>query len=74
MKSKSPKTPKVADPVPVPQPDSPELVDVRRSAALRAGEREGSSASLLTPGGAQGVAGGDAERKRLGYGSIASGY
>lgn len=74
MKSKSPKAPKVADPVPVPQPDSPELIDTRRTTRAAAEQREGSTASLLTPGGAKGVASSDSERKRLGYSSIASGF
>ena len=74
MKSKTPKAPTVAAPVPVPQPDSPELIEVKRQTRATAESREGSRASLLTPGGAKGVASGDGERKRLGYGSIASGY
>jgi hypothetical protein len=74
MKAKTPKTPVVADPVPVPQADDPELLDVKRTTRIAAEDREGSRASLLTPGGARGVSGGDTERKRLGMGSIASGY
>lgn len=73
MKAKSPKTPKIAEPIPVPQTDSAELVDVQRRTRVDAAEREGARASLLTPGGARGVTGGDTQRKRLGYGAIASG-
>jgi hypothetical protein len=72
MKSKTPKTPKVADPVPVPQADDAALMDTRRTARAGAEAREGTRASLLTPGGARGVTGGDTQRKRLGYGAIAS--
>jgi hypothetical protein len=75
MKSKTPKPPKVADPIPVPQPDDPALIDTKRTARAAAGAREGTSASLLTPGGARGVTGGGGtSRKRLGYGSVSSGY
>lgn len=70
MKSKTPKTPKVADPIPVPQPDDPSLIDTRRAARSTAEAREGTRASLLTPGGARGVTGGDTSRRRLGYGAI----
>ncbi len=75
MKSpKAAKAPAVAAPIPVPQANSPEMVEVKRAARTTAEAREGTRASLLTPGGAKGVAGGDTERKRLGYGAIASGY
>ncbi len=74
MKAKTPKTPKVADPVPVPQADDPGLVDVKRRTAAAAGEREGMRSSLLTPGVAKGTTGsGDTTRRRLGFGSMASG-
>lgn len=71
MKSKAPKPPKVADPIPVPQPDDPALIDTRRAVRRAADDREGTSASLLTPGRARGVTGGGGtQRRRLGYGSI----
>lgn len=74
MKSKSPKAPAVAAPVPVPQTDDPALIDTKRRVRANAEEREGSAASLLTPGKSRGVSGsGGTSRKRLGYGSIASG-
>lgn len=70
MKSPKTKTPPISDPVPVPQPDDPALIDVRRRTREQASEREGTAASLLTPGGASGVTGGDQpKRKRLGYGA-----
>jgi hypothetical protein len=74
MKAKTPKAPTVAAPVPVPQQDSPEMIDVKRATRLDAETREGTRASLLTPGGARGLASGDTQRKRLGYGAIASGF
>lgn len=73
MKQKAPKPPKVAAPIPVPQQDSPELIETRRRVRSDAEERQGMRASLLTPGGDQGVRGSDASRRRrLGLGSIAS--
>lgn len=73
MKSGKTAAPKVAEPVPVPQPDDPALIDTRRKARSSAEAREGSRNSLLTPGGGKGVSGGGTSRKRLGYGAIASG-
>jgi hypothetical protein len=74
MKSKSPKAPTVAAPVPVPQTDDPTLIDVKRGVRANAMEREGSRASLLTPGGSRGASGsGGTKRSRLGYGALASG-
>lgn len=70
MKSKAPKAPEVAAPVPVPQPDDPALIDTRRRVRTTAEGREGSSASLLTPGRGRGVGGGDTKRKQLGYGAL----
>lgn len=73
MKSKTPKPPTVAAPIPVPQTDDPSLIDVKRNVRANAAEREGTRASLLTPGGSAGVGGGDTRRKMLGYGALASG-
>jgi hypothetical protein len=72
FKSKTPAAPKVAAPVPVPQPDDPNLVDVKRQVALDASQREGFRSSLLTPGGARGVTRSDEnspKRRMLGPGS-----
>jgi len=75
MKSKTPEVPKPAAPIPVPQPDSPELVETQRRVRRDADEREGSRSSLLTPGGARGVSGGGGtSRRRLGMGALASNY
>lgn len=74
MKSKAPKAPTVAQAVPVPQADDPTLIDVKRGVRANAMEREGSRASLLTPGGSRGTsAAGGTRRSRLGYGALASG-
>jgi hypothetical protein len=74
MKSGKTQAPKVADPVPVPQPDDPALIETKRRARGTAEAREGTRASLLTPGGSKGVSSsGGTQRKRLGYGAIASG-
>lgn len=71
MKAKSPKMPEIAQAVPVPQLDSPELIDVRRKVRADAAGREGARASLLTPGGASGVSGGGGTKRRtLGYGAV----
>jgi hypothetical protein len=69
MKAPKTKMPPIAAPVPVPQLDSPALVDVARSSRRQAADREGNRASLLTPGGARGVEGGGGGRQRrtLGY-------
>jgi hypothetical protein len=73
MKTSTPKPPAVAEPIPVPQPDDPALIDTRRSARVAASQREGTSASLLTPGRAKGVLGdGGTTRKRLGMGAATS--
>lgn len=71
MKAKSPKLPEIAQAVPVPQLDSPELIDVRRRVRTDAMARQGARASLLTPGGAQGISGGGGTTRRtLGYGAV----
>jgi hypothetical protein len=71
MKSKTPKAPEVAAPVPVPQTDDPALIDVKRRVRTSAQDREGARASLLTPGGASGVgSSGGTKRKTLGYGGM----
>jgi hypothetical protein len=68
-------TPAVAAPIPVPQPDSPELIDTQRRVRAEAASRQGSRASLLTPGGDRGVSGsGETKRRRLGLGALAAGY
>jgi hypothetical protein len=73
MKTPKTKAPEVAQAVPVPQPDDPALIDVKRRTRTAAAGREGSRNSLLTPGGSRGVTGGSSGRKQLGYGAIASG-
>lgn len=71
MKKPKAEVPKVADPIPVPQPDDPTLIETRRSVRQAASNRQGSANSLLTPGGAKGVAsGGGTKRRRLGYGAL----
>lgn len=68
---KAPKAPKVAEPIPVPQADDAALIDTRRVVRNQAEDREGSSASLLTPGRGRGVTGSaGTTRKRLGLGAI----
>ncbi len=74
MKSPKTKAPVPAQAVPVPQPDDPALIDVKRKTRSAASSREGAHNSLLTPGGSKGVSGsGSSGRKQLGYGAIASG-
>ena len=71
MKAKTPKTPEVAQPIPVPQPDDPALIDTRRAVRRSADAQQGSSASLLTPSNARGVTGsGSTMRRQLGYGAV----
>lgn len=70
------KTPKVkaaptpSAPIPVPQMDSPELIDVQRNRRAAASEREGSSASLLS-GGQGDTSSAGTRKKRLGAGALA---
>jgi hypothetical protein len=65
------KTPAPAAAVPLPQLDSPELIDVQRSRRREASEREGSSQSLLAGGGAGDTSTGGTRKKRLGSGALA---
>ena len=50
MKTPKTKAPEVAQAVPVPQPDDPALIDVKRRTRTAAAGREGSRNSLLTLG------------------------
>lgn len=71
MKTPKVSTPKTPDPIPVAQPDSPELVDVQRARRKTASEREGSSASLLSGGGGGDTSDAGTKKKRLGAGALA---
>ena len=67
------KMPKVAEPIPVPQPDDASLIDTRRAVRTAADAQQGTAASLLTPGGGKGVSGSaGTPRKRLGYGAVSA--
>lgn len=67
---KTQKTPTPAAPVPMPQLDSPELVDVQRERRRASASREGSSASLLS-GGRGDTSDSGTRKKRLGAGALA---
>jgi hypothetical protein len=70
MKTPKVKTPTPSAPIPVPQLDSPELIDVQRGARRAAADREGSSASLLS-GSSGDKSEGGTKKKRLGAGALA---
>jgi hypothetical protein len=71
MAKSTPKVPPIQQPIPVPQLDSPGLIDVARQTRVNAEDQEGTFASLLTPGGMRGVIRGSGNsRKTLGNGSI----
>jgi hypothetical protein len=71
--AKTPKTstPKPSAPIPIAQPDDPNLVDVQRARRKTASEREGSAQSLLSGGGAGDTSDAGTRKKRLGSGALA---
>jgi hypothetical protein len=70
MKSPKVNTPKVADPIPVPQTDSPEMASVQQAARKGMENQEGAANSLLT-GGQGDMTDSGTQKKKLGSGSIA---
>lgn len=66
------KAPTPSAPVPVPQLDSPELIDVQRERRRSADDREGTSSSLLSGSAGTGDrSSAGTKRKRLGVGALA---
>lgn len=72
MRTPKVEVPKASKPIPVAQPDDPRLIDTQRRQRREADDREGSSGSLLTRGGASGDSSDSGTKKRrLGVGSLA---